>query len=149
MMDKLKQTWQQRPWWLNLIWLFCLYMTFIYMPFDMFTKPFERWEEIWFGFTLTGWAAKLTEPLHWLIYGAGSYGIWKMKPWMWPWGAVYCAQVVIAMVVFNLIEGADGSESRGGGVIGAIISGTVFMLPTIAMYRAKALFRESAATTDT
>ena len=62
---------------------------------------------------------------------------------MWPWGAVYCAQVVIAMVVFNLIEGA------GGGVIGAIISGTVFMLPTIAMYRAKALFRGPAATTDT
>ena len=28
---------------------------------------------------LTGWWAKATEPVHWLIYGAGAYGFWKMK----------------------------------------------------------------------
>ncbi len=40
---------------------------------------------VWLGFMLTGWAAKATEPLHWLIYGAGAYGFWKMSRWMWPW----------------------------------------------------------------
>ena len=128
--------WRERPWWLNLIWFFCLYMTFVYMPFDMFTKPYERWVEVWFGFTLHGWAAKLTEPIHWAIYAAGSYGIWKMKPWMWPWAAVYSFQVVIAMVVFSLI----GGDGRGGGWIGALIAGSLFMVPTVALYRARSLF---------
>ena len=36
---KLAAEWRRRPWWMNGIWLFCLYMTFIYMPFDQFIKP--------------------------------------------------------------------------------------------------------------
>ena len=63
------QDWNSRPWWMSLIFYFCIYMTFIYMPFDLFLKPVAEDEEIWFGFTLTGWYAKATEPLHWLIYG--------------------------------------------------------------------------------
>ena len=79
-------------------------------------KSFEHWEEIWFGIVLTGWPAKLTEPLHWLIYGAGAYGFWKMRSWMWPWAAAYSFQVVIAMVVFNLFQGPGMSdEPKGGG----------------------------------
>ena len=149
-MEWLKAQWAKRPWWMNLIWAFCLYMTFIYMPFDIFTKPFERWEEIWFGFTLHGWPAKLTEPLHWLIYGAGAYGFWKMKSWMWPWAAVYCAQVVIAMVVFNILEGplSGEGESRGGGWLGALITGALFMLPTVALWRARPLFQNADASSD-
>ena len=45
----LKAEWAKRPWWMNLIWLFCLYMTFIYMPFDMFYKPVAEDAEVWFG----------------------------------------------------------------------------------------------------
>ena len=140
------QQWNRRPWWMNLLWYFCLYMTFIYMPFDMFTKSFEHWEEIWFGIVLTGWPAKLTEPLHWLIYGAGAYGFWKMRSWMWPWAAVYSFQVVIAMVVFNLFQGPGMSdEPKGGGIVGALISGAIFMVPTIALYRARALFNDETS----
>lgn len=133
--QRLQQNWAARPWWINLLWFFCLYMTFIYMPFDIFSKPFERWEEVWFGFALHGWWAKATEPLHWLIYAAGAYGFWKMAPWMWPWAAVYAAQVTIGMVVFNLIE------TKGGGPVAALVSGGIFLIPTIALWRAKALFQ--------
>ena len=63
------EDWRLRPWWMSLMFYFCCYMTFIYMPFDMFIKPVAEDKEIWFGFTLTGWWAKATEPLHWLIYG--------------------------------------------------------------------------------
>ena len=136
MINKIKALLQPRPWWMNLLWFFCLYMTFIYMPFDIFTKPFERWEEIWFGFTLVGWWAKATEPLHWLIYAGGAYGFWKMSPAMWPWAAVYSAQVTIAMVVFNLLEGG-----KGGGPIAALISGGLFLIPTIALWRSKTRFQ--------
>jgi len=131
--------WHSRPWWMNLMFYFCVYMTLVYMPFDMFFKPVAADEEIWFGFTLHGWGAKLTEPLHWLIYGFGAYGFWKMKAWMWPWAAVYGAQVVIAMVVFNLIN------DNGGGLWAAAIAGALFAVPTVALWRARQLFQEPVA----
>ncbi|MDG1204974.1 MAG: hypothetical protein P8N51_06345, partial [Pseudomonadales bacterium] len=70
-------------------------------------------------------------------------GFWKMRSWMWPWAAVYSFQVVIAMVVFNLLEGPGMSDhAKGGGLVGALISGLIFMIPTIALYRARELFRD-------
>ena len=126
--------WQRRPWWMNLLMGFCLYMTFIYMPFDIFYKPVADDEEVWFGVTLHGWPAKLTAPLHWLIYGAGAYGFWHMKRWMWPWAAVYCAQVVVAMFVWNLLD------SRGGGILSGAIAAAVFLVPTVALWRARQTF---------
>ena len=74
LIETVKQDWGSRPWWMNLMFYFCLYMTFIYMPFDFFLKPVAEDQEVWFGILLTGWWAKATEPLHWLIYGAGAYG---------------------------------------------------------------------------
>ena len=86
-----------------------------------------------------GWPAKLTAPLHWLIYGAGAYGFWHMKRWMWPWAAVYCAQVVVAMFVWNLLD------SRGSGVSSGAIAAAVFLVPTIALWRARQAFLSEVA----
>ena len=133
---KLAAEWRRRPWWMNGIWLFCLYMTFIYMPFDLFLKPVAEDEEVWFGFTLHGWAAKATEPLHWAIYAAGAYGFWRMRPWMWPWAALYIGQVVVAMAVWNLLD------PRGGGLWMAIVSGGLIAVPMVALWRARALFAD-------
>ena len=142
MADLVKQVrddWGRRPWWMNLIFYFCVYMTLIYMPFDMFVKPVAQDEEVWFGFTLTGWWAKATEPLHWLIYGAGAWGFYRMRAWMWPWAAVYAAQVVIAMVVFNLID------PRGGGWGAGLIAGAIFAVPMVALWRARDAFRGASS----
>ena len=87
-------------------------MTFIYMPYDLFFKPVAEDEEVWFGFVLHGWEAKLTAPLHWLIYGAGAYGFWKMARWMWPFAALYTTQIAIAMLVWNLIDERGGDGAR-------------------------------------
>jgi hypothetical protein len=133
----LKEDWMRRPLWMNLIFYFCVYMTALYMPFDMFLKPVAEDHEIWFGFSLTGWWAKATEPLHWLIYAAGAYGFWKMKSWMWPWAAVYSAQVVIAMFVWNVIN------INGRGLIGGVIAVAIFSLPMLALWRSKKLFSAS------
>ncbi len=132
----IRQDWGLRPWWMNLIFYFCIYMTLIYMPFDLFYKPVEADDEVWFGITLHGWYAKLTEPLHWLIYGLGAYGFWKMKSWMWPWATVYLAQIVLAMFVWNQLD------PRGGGVIAGLISAAVFCLPLVAMVLARHKFTE-------
>ena len=113
---------------------FCVYMAVFYMPFDLFWKPVAVDHEIWFWFALTGWWAKATEPLHWLIYGAGAFGFWKMKSWMWPWAAVYTGQVVIAMFVWNVIN------PKGGGWVAGLVAGAVFAVPMVALWRAKQRF---------
>ena len=123
--------WTKRPWWMNLILGFCIFMTFVYLPFDMFWKPVAADQEVWLGVLLEGWAAKLTEPLHWAIYAAGAYGMWNMRSWMWPWAAVYSLQVAISMLVWGLTR---GSLLTGG------IAFTIFMIPTIALYRAREMF---------
>jgi hypothetical protein len=133
-MSVLAEEWRRRPWWMNLIFAFCLYMTFVYMPFDLFWKPVERDEEVWFGITLHGWPAKLTAPVHWLIYGAGAYGFWKMRRWMWPWAAVYAAQVSLSMLVWNLLD------PRGGGWLAGLVAAAVFLVPTVALWRARDRF---------
>ena len=91
-----------RPWWMTATWAFCAYMTVFYMPFDLFLKPVAEDAEVWFGFVLRGWAAKATEPLHWLLYGFATYGFYRMRPWMWPWASLYVVQVAIGMLVWNI-----------------------------------------------
>ncbi len=127
--------WSRRPWWMNLVFVYCAYMTVIYVPFDLFFKPVAADEEVWFGFVLHGWWAKATEPLHWLIYGAGTYGFWRMARWMWPWAAVYVGQVALSMLVWNLVD------PRGGGWLVGTIATAVFLVPTIALWRARPRFR--------
>ena len=133
----LKLEWQKRPWWMNLIWFFTLYMTIIYMPFDIFIKGVAGNEEVWFGIVLHGWWAKVTEPLHWLIYGFGAYGFWKMRPWMHPWAAIYVGQIAFSMFVWNLID------PRGAGLVAACISALIFVIPAITLWRSRARFVET------
>ena len=129
--------WRRRPWWMNLMWLFCIYMTFIYLPFDLFFKPVHLDQEVWFGVVLYGWWAKLTAPLHWAIYAAGAYGFWKMRWWMWPWAAVYAAQVTFSMAVWPLLD-------ERGSAWAAPIAGAIFAVPTWALWRAKPRFRPAS-----
>ena len=125
---------------MNLLFGFCLYMTFVYLPFDLFWKPVAADEEVWFGVTLHGWPAKLTAPLHWAIYGLGAWGFWKMRAWMWPWAAVYAAQVAVGMLVWNLLD------PRGGGLLAGLVAGAVFLVPTVALWRARGQFGSPADT---
>jgi len=119
---------------MNALWAFCLWMTFVYLPYDLFFKPVAEDEEVWFGFVLHGWAAKATAPLHWAIYAAGAYGFWRLKSWMWPWAAVYAGQVALAMAVWNAVD------PRGAGVNAGLAVAALFMVPTVALWRARGRF---------
>ncbi|MFP6807764.1 MAG: hypothetical protein VB957_11385 [Pseudomonadales bacterium] len=134
MLEKLQSLFHGRPIWMNSLMIFCAYMTFIYMPFDMFYKAVEDDKEIWLGFTLTGWMAKATEPLHWIIYGAGLHGFLKMKSWMWPWASVYVLQVGIGMMVWWVMHLSDTGHWAGS------LFGIPFILLAVALYRAKDQF---------
>jgi hypothetical protein len=122
--------------------MFCLYMTFVYLPFDFFLKPMAQDREVWFGVTLAGVWAKATEPLHWIIYALGAWGFGGMRRWMWPWAAAYSAQVAIGMLVWNLLD------ARGRGGLAGAITALIFMVPTVALWRAKRLFVGETAAAD-
>ena len=53
---------------------------------------------------------------------------------MWPWAAVYAAQVALAMLVWNLVG------DRGGWIPG-LVAAFVFAIPVVALWRAKRHFR--------
>ncbi len=138
MIDAVRREWAKRSWWMNLTFAFCLYMTVIYMPFDIFFKPMAQDEEVWFGFTLHGFWAKATAPLHWLIYAALAAGFFRMSRWMWPWAAIYVAQIALSMLVWNLLD------PRGGGWGVGLIAGAIFLVPTVAFWRARDAFQPPA-----
>ena len=129
-----EQQWHARPLWMQPLMLFCIYMAVIYMPWDIFAKSVAEDQEVWFGYMLTGWAAKLTAPLHWAIYAAGAWGFWHMRRWMWPWAALYVAQIAIAMVVWSLLYRSEIS------LIGVAVIGGLFTLLAWALHRARRRF---------
>ena len=126
----------RRPIWMNALLLFCAYMALVYLPWDVFVKPIEVDQEVWFGILFTGWAAKLLAIPHWAVYAAGMIGFWGMRSWMWPWASVYAAQVAFGMALWPILE-------RGGAVgwISGIAAGAVFAIPTVALWRARDHFQ--------
>ena len=63
----LREQMGRRPIWMNALLLFCAYMALIYLPWDIFIKPLEEDAEVWFGLTVTGWAAKILAFPHWAV----------------------------------------------------------------------------------
>ncbi len=131
----IRAEWLRRPWWMNLMFLLCLYMAFIRVPLDIFFTPIEHDQEVWFGIVLRGIWAKATEPLHWAVYAAGAWGFWKMRRWVWPWAAIYVAQIAVGTVIWNY------HDPRGSGSIGALL-GIAFLIPTIALWRSRGAFAQ-------
>lgn len=132
----LKAEWARRPWWLNVIGLFCLYMTVIYSPFDVVGKPLAQDEDVWLGIIFTGWAAKIGGVLHWIVYAALTWGIWKLAPWAWWLGSLYATQVALAMLLWPILNEAGGWPY-------AIVAGGLFSIPAVAFWRARKVFGAS------
>lgn len=132
---------RRRPGWMNALMVFCAFMALVYVPWDFFAKPVALDEEVWLGIRLHGWLAKLTEPVRWWIYAALAFGFWRMRPWMWPWAAVYTAQVAVAMFVWNLLY----VDSRWNALFGALAA-MPFAALTFALWRARARFAPARET---
>ena len=135
-MDWLRAQWESRPWWMNLMLLFCTYMTFVYLPWDIFVKPAEIDEEVWFGVRFHGTAAKIAAVPHWIVYGLGTVGFYGMKGWMHPWASVYLLQVTIAFAVFPWLYGPGMPGSLVSSVVALVVWGGI----TWAMWNAAPLF---------
>ena len=86
----------------------------------------------------TGWAAKITAIPHWIFYAAGAVGFWRMSSWMWPWAAVYSAQIAVGMLVWSLRE-LEGASAWLGGIAAFI----PFAALTFALWTARPRFQRS------
>jgi len=133
----LRTLFADRPSWMNVLMVFCGAMAFVYLPWDLFVKPVAVDEEVWFGVLFHGWAAKLAEPFHWAVYAAGAYGFRHMKSWMWPWAAVYVAQIAVGMLVWTLLYGPGGL----GGLLAGGVAFLAFGALARALWRAQPLFQ--------
>ncbi len=136
--SRLRSIFDGRPIWINTLMVFCGYMTFIYLPWDFFVKPVDVDHEVWFGILVTGWAAKAAEIPHWAIYTAGTFGFWHMRSWMWPWAAIYTAQIAVGMLVWCLRE-FEGAQAWLRGV-GSFVP---FAALTYALWNARPHFQRS------
>jgi len=138
--DWLRDRMAVRPGWLNGLLVFSAFMAFVYCPWDILVKPVAVDEEVWFGIRFHGVWAKLLALPHWAIYAGLTYGLWRMRPWLHPWAAVYWAQVAVGMLVWPLLY-VEGF----GGVLVGLVSFLAFGGLAWALWQAKPLFREARA----
>lgn len=127
----LRQGLARRPWWLNAMLAFCAYMTFIYLPWDVFIKPLAVDQEVWFGILFTGWAAKAGALAHWFVYGAGTLGLWRMRAWLQPWLSLYLLQIAFGMAYWSL------NDPRGSGAVTGFVVALPFVVLAVAAWRAR------------
>ncbi len=120
MREWLYDVFRERPWWMSATMIFCAWMAFVYVPWDLFVKPVARDEEIWFGIEFRGLLAKLAALPHWFVYGAAVHGFRRRRPWMAIWAPAYAAQVAFSIFVWKALE--------TGGLTG-IVFGFLFALP--------------------
>ena len=123
---------RDRPWWMNAVMVFCAWMAFIYMPWDIFWKPVAVDQEVWFGITFTGYWAKLMALPHWFVYGAAVYGFRRRRGWMGLWSTAYTAQVTFGMFLWPILH----YGSLLGFVLG-VIAAIPFGLLTVAFWNAQ------------
>ncbi|MCH2172622.1 SDR family oxidoreductase [Myxococcota bacterium] len=126
-----------RPRWMNVLMIFCAYMAFVYLPWDLFIKPAAMDQEVWFGIMFVGWQAKLAEPLHWFVYATGTYGFLRMRTWMWPWASLYVFQVAFSMWAW-----AAWYQDRWW--LG-LLPAAVFCVPAVALWRARERFQPNSS----
>lgn len=139
MNDWLRDIFQGRPWWMNVLLAFSGYMAFVYVPWDLFVKPVASDVEVWFGISFTGWSAKLMALPHWFVYAAAVYGFRRRRPWMRAWGAAYSAQVAFGMFVWSVV-------AIGGflGFVAGIVSAVPFVLLAFGFWGARDHFEAPA-----
>lgn len=140
MRDWFQDIFRGRPWWMNAVMVFSAWMTFIYMPWDIFIKPAASDQEVWFGIMFTGGWAKLMAFPHWFVYGAAVYGFRRRRSWMGVAGTLYTAQVAIGMLIWPIFQ----YGSLMGWVMGFIAS-IPFVILTLAFWNSREHFSAESA----
>jgi hypothetical protein len=137
MLQWLRHQLARRPWWMNVLMAFCAFWGFVYIPMWDLPQPLIRAEEVWFGWMTRGWLAKVLLLPHLVVYMAGAYGFWRMCAWMWPWAALYTAQIAFSMLVWPI---AYRRGDEGAIVFGAVV-GVILALIARELWRSREQFQ--------
>lgn len=135
MREWLFDVFRERPWWMSATMIFCAYMAFVYMPWDIFVKSAAVDQEVWFGILFTGFWAKVLAFPHWFVYGAAVYGFRRRRPWMAFWAPAYVAQVAFGMYLWTATETGGFS-----GIFVGLFPALPFMGLTYAFWNSREYF---------
>jgi hypothetical protein len=119
-----------RPWWATGLAAFCGVALVFLVARDL-GVPEVRDTEVWLGFELHGWPARVTAPLHWAVFAVGAFAYWTLRPWVWPWASAYAFQVAVSHLVWNL------TSPRGGGWEAGLAQLALFSIPAAALLAAR------------
>ncbi|HSF04072.1 MAG TPA: hypothetical protein VLA62_13770 [Solirubrobacterales bacterium] len=126
-----------RPWWMSAMAAFCLATVAFLVPRDLWQAE-TRDVEVWLGFEVRGAAARLTAPLHWLVFGVGAWGFWLQRPWILPCAAAYAFYVALSHLVWS-----EASPNGRGWPAGLALA-VGFSIPGILLLRARRLARRGS-----
>jgi len=117
---------ETRPWWMTVLAVLCLMTLLVNLPRDLFFAEY-RDLEVWLGFEITGWLARVTAPIHWAIFGVGAWAFWTRRPWVIPYAAAYLFYVALSHLVWS--EASPNGRGWPIGLVQAIvISAAGFLL---------------------
>ena len=90
----------ERPGWMTALAVLCAATLVVSIVRDLFF-PASRAVEVWFGFEVTGTAALLTAPIHWLIFAVGAWAFWTERAWAAPAAAAYLFYAGLSHLVWS------------------------------------------------
>lgn len=119
-----------RPWWMTACAAFCLLTVAFLVPRDLFFEE-TRNVEVWLGLEVRGTAARLTAPLHWILFAAGAYGFWRRRPWILPCAAAYAFYVALSHLVWS------EASPNGHGWPAGLLQAAALSVPGVLLLRAR------------
>jgi hypothetical protein len=125
---------ETRPWWVTVLFVVCAVGLAAGIVRDLLI-PSTRDVEVWFGFDVTGWPARLSAPIHWAILAAGAWGFWYRRSWMWPWASLYVFYVALSHLIWS-----EASVHGRGWPIGLIQAVAISAIAGV-LWRARSVFQ--------
>ena len=130
MMRDERESLAHRPRWMTALAVFCLASVLVLVARDLFHPP-SRDVEVWVGFELHGTAARLTAPLHWIIFLVGAWGFWSQRPWIVPAAAAYAFYIALSHLVWS------EASPNGHGWVAGLAQALVLSIPGVLLLRAR------------
>jgi hypothetical protein len=103
-----------RPWWMTTMAVGCMLTALVTLTGDLFIES-ARNTEVWFGVEVTGWAAMLSAPLHYIFFSVCAWGFWNQRPWIVHVAAGYAFYAGLSHFVWSEV-----SENGRGWQIGIL-----------------------------
>jgi hypothetical protein len=103
----------------------CLATVLVIVPRDLFFES-TRDVEVWLGFEITGLAAMLTAPLHWIFFAVCSWAFWTQQRWIVPVAAGYAFYAALAHIVWS--EASPNGRGWPIGLLQAAVISSVGVL---------------------